>query len=114
IIHEAVRPFVSRDDFYTLINEPNESAIFGLDIPFTVLKGREVVEGNLKRDQLINVQLPHKFNKNKLLYAHLCAKGDNLEFTEDASLYFHYFQTDIKILKGNENNIKITKPIDRV
>ena len=37
-----------------------------------------------------------------------------MELPEDASLYFHYFQTDIKILKGNENNIKITKPIDRV
>ena len=114
IIHEAVRPFVSRNDFYTLINEPNESAIFGLDIPFTVLKGREVVEENLERNQLVNVQLPHKFNKHKLLYAHQCAREDDLEFTEDASLYFHYFHTDIRILKGSENNIKITKPIDRV
>lgn len=113
IIHEAVRPFVSREAFNKLIHSQNESAIFGLDIPFTVLQGKEVVKGNLKRDQLVNVQLPHKYNTNKLMYAHKCARDDQLEFTEDASLYFHYYHSDISILKGSEYNIKITKPIDR-
>ena len=113
IIHEAVRPFVSRKEYHTLIHEKNESAIYGLDIPFTVLQGKEIVEGNLERDRLINVQLPHKFPVKKLLYAHECAREDGHEFTEDASLYFHYFQSNITILKGSEYNIKITKPIDR-
>lgn len=113
IIHEAVRPFVTSEEFKTLIQSKNESVIYGLDIPFTVLKGQTVVEENLERNKLINVQLPHKFNRNKLLYAHECAREDNLKFTEDASLYFHYFRTEITILKGSEYNIKITKPIDR-
>ncbi|WP_026907627.1 IspD/TarI family cytidylyltransferase [Paucisalibacillus globulus] len=113
IVHEAVRPFVSKEDFKELINAKSESAIYGLDIPFTVLKGGEVVEENLERDKLVNVQLPHKYNRDKLLYAHECAREDGLEFTEDASLYFHYYKSDIVILKGSEYNIKITKPIDR-
>lgn len=113
IIHEAVRPFVTYEGYKALINSGNESVIYGLDIPFTVLKGKTVVEGNLERDQLINVQLPHKFNTKKLLYAHECAINDELEFTEDASLYFHYYHANILILKGSEYNIKITKPIDR-
>ena len=113
IIHEAVRPFVSRKEYNKLIDETNESAIYGLDIPFTVLQGKEIVEGNLERDRLINVQLPHKFNAKKLLYAHECAREDQLEFTEDASLYFHYYKSDIAVIKGSEYNIKITKPIDR-
>lgn len=113
IIHEAVRPFVSQEEFKTLILEKNVNAIFGLDIPFTVLQGKKVVEGNLERDQLINVQLPHKYNTKKLMYAHQCACDDGLEFTEDASLYFHYYNSEITILKGSEYNIKITKPIDR-
>ncbi|MCR2821431.1 IspD/TarI family cytidylyltransferase [Lederbergia panacisoli] len=113
IIHEAVRPFASKDEFKQLIQEDSENAIFGLDIPFTVLEGRAFVEKNLERDRLVNVQLPHKFQRKKLLYAHECAREDKLEFTEDASLFFHYFKSDITILKGSEVNIKITKPIDR-
>ncbi|MBS4218970.1 2-C-methyl-D-erythritol 4-phosphate cytidylyltransferase [Bacillus sp. FJAT-49711] len=113
IIHEAVRPFASIEEFRRLILENNENAIYGLDIPFTVLQGKSVIEGNLERDELVNVQLPHKFQRKKLLYAHECAREDRLEFTEDASLLFHYFQSEITILKGSEVNIKITKPIDR-
>lgn len=113
IIHEAVRPFVTSYEFRTLIQEINENAIFGLDIPFTVLQGKTAVEANLQRDQLVNVQLPQKFNAKDLLYAHICAREDELEFTDDASLFFYYFQSQIKILKGSELNIKITKPIDR-
>ncbi|MFD1037154.1 2-C-methyl-D-erythritol 4-phosphate cytidylyltransferase [Virgibacillus byunsanensis] len=113
VIHEAVRPFVSQEEFKTLINAKNESAIFGIDIPFTVLKGKTKVEGNLERNQLVNVQLPHKYNVMKLRYAHECAREDKLNFTEDASLYFHYYESNIQILKGNEYNIKITRQIDR-
>ncbi|CAM4162295.1 IspD/TarI family cytidylyltransferase [Lederbergia lenta] len=113
IIHEAVRPFVSSEEYEALIHTNNESVIFGLDIPFTVLRGNETVEGILERDQLINVQLPHKFHTKKLLYAHECAREDGREFTEDASLYFYYYQSDIEVLQGSEYNIKITKPVDR-
>lgn len=113
IIHEAVRPFVTVEMFQRLINEPVENAIFGLEIPFTVLKGRDKVEGNLKREELINVQLPHKFSKDRLLYAHECAREENLQFTEDASLHFHYYKSDITVLKGSDHNIKITTPVDR-
>ncbi|MFC5465622.1 IspD/TarI family cytidylyltransferase [Lederbergia graminis] len=113
VIHEAVRPFVSREEFEALLAAGNESVIYGLDIPFTVLQGKDIVEGNLQRDRLVNVQLPHKYNTKKLLYAHECAREDRLEFTEDASLYFHYYQSEITILQGSEYNIKITKPIDR-
>lgn len=114
IIHEAVRPFVSVKDFENLINATSDNAIYGIDIPFTVLQGRDKVEANLKREDLINVQLPHKYNRTELMAAHEKAIEDNLEFTEDASLHFHYHQSEIKVLKGNEYNIKITKPVDRV
>src|SRR5690625_5050409 len=114
IIHEAVRPFVSVEDFKTLIQSKSENAIYGIDIPFTVLQGSDRVEANLVRENLINVQLPHKYNKSELLTAHEKAIEDDLEFTEDASLHFHYHQAHISVIKGNEYNIKITKPIDRI
>jgi D-ribitol-5-phosphate cytidylyltransferase len=113
IIHEAVRPFVKSEEFLELIHSENENAIYGQDIPFTVLEGNDYIERNLDRGKLINVQLPQKFNKKKLLYAHELARDEKMNFTEDASLYYHYFKTTIKVLKGSDYNIKITKPIDR-
>jgi len=113
IIHEAVRPFVTVEEFKNLLHEDAENAIYGKDIPFTVLEGTKYIENNLQRERLINVQLPQKFNKKKLLYAHECASEEGLNFTEDASLFFHYFHSNIKVLTGSDYNIKITKPIDR-
>lgn len=113
IIHEAVRPFVSIKEFNQLIDSEANNAIYGIDIPFTVLQGKDTIEANLVRENLVNVQLPHKYNKAEILSAHEQARQDNLEFTEDASLHFHYHHSKIKVLTGNEYNIKITKPIDR-
>ncbi|WP_240795365.1 IspD/TarI family cytidylyltransferase [Aquibacillus halophilus] len=113
VIHEAVRPFVTREEFVELIQNPDEAAIFGLDIPFTVLGGNDYIEENLERNYLINVQLPQKFPTAKLLIAHQHAELNGLSFTEDASLYFDFHKSKVKVLKGSEYNFKITNPIDR-
>lgn len=114
IVHEAVRPLVSVDDFRRLMAAPDENAMFGIPIPFTVLRGHEYIEGLLERDELVNVQLPQKFNAAKLLGAHEAARADAREFTEDASLYFAYTGEPVRILPGMDHNIKITVPTDTV
>ncbi|HHV96057.1 MAG TPA: hypothetical protein GXX37_06225 [Clostridiaceae bacterium] len=68
----------------------------------------------LKRDELIDVQLPQKFNKNELLNAHYKAKEEKRFFTEDASLLYHYNKTPIYILKGKNYNIKLTTNVDLI
>ncbi|WP_226036349.1 IspD/TarI family cytidylyltransferase [Aquibacillus saliphilus] len=113
IIHEAVRPFVTREEFVELIQNQDEAAIFGLDIPFTVLGGNDYIEENLERNYLINVQLPQRFPTEKLLAAHLNATSKGLSFTDDASLYFDFYKSRVKVIKGSEYNLKITNPIDR-
>ncbi len=113
IIHEAARPFVTIEDYLELINEENENTMIGLDIPFTVLKGHENVEGLLERSELVNVQLPQKFNTSKILSAHQKAESENRTFTEDASLlYYYYPDVKIRIIKGKDYNIKITTRMD--
>jgi len=113
IIHEAARPFVSVDDFEELINDASSNATIGMDIPFTVVKGHSDVEGILNRSELVNVQLPQKFNTEQLLLAHYKAKADNRIFTEDVSLLYYYNPTSmIKIIRGKEYNIKITTRTD--
>jgi len=113
ILHEAARPFVKKSDFETLIHDENENITYGIDIPFTVLKtNNHYISGNLKRDELINIQLPQKFNASSLLQGHQMAIADKLVFTEDASLLFHYGLGAVKVVKGQPYNIKLTEPMD--
>ena len=113
IIHEAARPFVKVEDFEEIINCPERNATFGLDIPFTVLRGQDHVEGVLTRSELFNVQLPQKFETSVLKEAHDKALADGMTFTEDASLVFHYFPgTIIHICQGRDYNVKLTTRID--
>lgn len=113
LIHESVRPFVTKEEFERLIHVEDRNATYGMDIPFTVLEGEEYIEKNLDRSRLINIQLPQKFDTKKLLAAHEQAIKDGKVFTEDVSLYFHYNGERIKVLRGTEYNIKITRPIDQ-
>jgi len=114
IIHEAVRPLVTVAEFQALLDAPDENAMYGIPIPFTVLRGHEYVEGLLERDELVNVQLPQKFDRAKLLAAHEAAERDGAHFTEDAGLFFQYAGEPVRILQGSDRNIKITVPTDTV
>lgn len=115
ILHEAARPFVSEMDFRTLLEEPCENAIYGSPIPFTVIKGHSDVEGVLDRSELVNVQLPQKFCTSLLKEAHRKAEQDAKQFTEDASLvYYYYPETEIRICKGMDYNIKLTTSVDLI
>lgn len=115
LIHEAARPFVTPKEFQLLMDTASEAITFGAPIPFTVLQGTDQVDGILDRSQLINVQLPQKFNKQLLLTAMTTAQQEKKYFTEEASLFKYYYQ-DIKIsiLKGKQENIKITYPLDLI
>ncbi len=114
IVHEAVRPLVTTAEFRVLIETEDENAMYGIPIPFTVLKGHGYVEGLLERDELVNVQLPQKFHLGKLLAAHEAARRDGALFTEDAGLFFQYAGEPVRILPGSDQNIKITVPTDTV
>lgn len=113
IIHEAARPFVTVEDYQKLIEDESENTIVGIDIPFTVVRGHECIEGILTRSELVNVQLPQKFKTKTILEAHLKAEKESRTFTEDASLLFYYnSKMKIKIIQGKDYNIKITTRMD--
>jgi 2-C-methyl-D-erythritol 4-phosphate cytidylyltransferase len=115
MIHEAARPFVKIKEFERLAVEESENAIYGIEIPFTVLKGNEQINETLAREELVNVQLPQKFNREKLMDAFEQAHAQNKKFTEDASLFYEYNPSAaVKILKGTVHNIKLTYPMDLV
>ncbi len=114
IIHEAARPFANTNDFKRLINAECRNAILGYDIPYTVVKGDDKITGILNRSELVNVQLPQKFEKDVLLKAHNRAIEENKLFTEDAGMVYYYENCRIEIVKGSANNIKITNPVDLI
>ena len=114
ILHEAVRPLVTVAEFRAIIEDPDENATYGAPISFTVLRGKDYVEGILARDELFNVQLPQKFSRGQLLEAHEKARADGSQFTDDASLFLHHTGGRVRILKGNDRNVKITVPTDIV
>lgn len=114
IIHEAVRPLVTTEEFRALMASPDENAMYGIPISYTVLRGHDYVEGLLDREELVNVQLPQKFDRAKLLAAHEAARRDGSQFTEDASLFVQHSGERVRILPGNERNVKITVPADIV
>ncbi|MBO7586576.1 MAG: 2-C-methyl-D-erythritol 4-phosphate cytidylyltransferase [Bacteroidales bacterium] len=113
IIHEAARPFVKVEDFERLISIKERNATFGSSIPFTVLKGHDYVEGLTDRKELVNVQLPQKFETSLLKNVHEKAASEGREFTEDAGMIFFYHpEVPIKIVEGMDYDIKLTTRID--
>jgi 2-C-methyl-D-erythritol 4-phosphate cytidylyltransferase len=114
IVHEAVRPLVTVETFKTLIDDEHPNAMYGIPIPFSVLKGHDFIEGLLERDELVNIQLPQKFERATLLAAHEAARREGRHFTEDAGMVFEYGGDPVRILPGSDQNIKITVPTDTV
>lgn len=114
VIHEAVRPLVTADEFRALLDAPDPNVMFGIPIPFTVLKGHDYVEDLLERSELVNVQLPQKFDAVLLRAAHNAALRDGTTFTEDASLFVRYADAPVRILPGSDRNLKITVPTDLI
>lgn len=112
VIHEAVRPLVTLGEFRTLLAAPDANVMYGIPIPFTVVKGHDYVEDLLERGELVNVQLPQKFDAGPLREAHEAARRDGRIFTEDASLFVAYTDAPVRILPGSERNVKITVPTD--
>lgn len=115
IIHEAARPFVKKEEFCELMDVSEDNVIIGSPISFTVLKGNGKVEDILNRSELVNVQLPQKFNTELLKNAHYKAKSEGKVFTEDASMVHYYYpDVDIRIIDGKDYNIKVTTPTDMI
>lgn len=113
IIHEAARPFVTKEDFEELISSHNVNAGYGVYPSDTILGIKnKSINFILNRDELIKVQLPQKFNKLQLLEAHEKAKNEKKIFTDDASLLYYYDKCEITMLLGKNYNLKLTTYLD--
>jgi len=110
-VHDGVRPFVS---IATIQSCFAEATIKGAAIPFLAMKEsiREVGIGSsraVNRAHFITIQTPQCFQKELLVKAYEQDYHEGI--TDDASLVEQLGVT-IQLVPGNEENCKITSPID--
>jgi 2-C-methyl-D-erythritol 4-phosphate cytidylyltransferase len=119
-VHDAARPFASRDLFTRVVDAVRagaDAAIPGVDVVDTIKivetdeMGREVVLSTPRRDTLRAVQTPQAFSAKALREAHARALATGHESTDDAGL-IENAGGYVVVVAGDVNNRKITTPDD--
>lgn len=110
-IHDGVRPFVSRETLkrcFTAVIEKEQV----IPVVYSKESLRQLFDDTsraVNREEFCLVQTPQCFKKENLLKAYVLPFHSSI--TDDASLVEEAgFQ--ISLVEGNEENIKITSPID--
>lgn len=117
LIHDAVRPFVTEE----IITENIEAlktysavgtAIDSIDTVIEVNKDGFITSIPI-RENLKRIQTPQSFKADIIKKAHLLALEDSeASFTDDCGLVLKYNLAPIFVVKGSEQNIKITNRED--
>ena len=113
-IHDAARPFVTREVLEEAIQRASVTgaAAPGIPVKDTVkLASHGIVKETLPREQLFAIQTPQVFEINLIKGAIRKAISDEAQLTDDCSaverIGFH-----VVITEGNEKNMKLTTPND--
>ena len=113
-IHDGARPLVSFEVIDRTVRAANTYGAAAPSIPvkdtIKVAQGG-VVESTPDRSRLQAVQTPQVFDFDLLRGALKQAKKDDLAITDDCSAVEH-LGMKIKLVEGDERNIKITTPLD--
>lgn len=115
IVHDAVRPFLSKKLLEKLIDESKkyDCVVPGIKLTNTIKKTDE--KGNvletISRENLWSIQTPQIFNYSKLIKAFEISNKDGYIGTDEASL-MEYANFKSKVILGEEENIKITTKKD--
>ena len=120
-VHDAVRPFVTREQIARVIEEARKcgAAILGVPAMDTV---KEVKRGSLPedvalitvtipRERVVLAQTPQVFRTRLLKEAFAKAFADQVTASDEAGIVERLGQ-DVHVVHGTERNIKITKPAD--
>jgi 2-C-methyl-D-erythritol 4-phosphate cytidylyltransferase len=110
-VHDAVRCMVSVDLIHRCYDAAieNGSAIPVIDCKDSVRLLNEEGNESVERDNVRLVQTPQTFHSKILLPAFNIDYKD--KFTDEASVIEAY-GLKVKLVTGEENNIKITRPLD--
>lgn len=116
-IHDGARPLITVDEIERVVEAAFETGAATLGVPvkdtIKVVDGYNKIESTPLRSQLRAVHTPQVFERELYQFA-LENAGDNMiNFTDDCSLIEH-MGGEVDVVKGSEENIKLTTPIDVV
>ena len=115
VIHDGVRPFISSENLTSCILGAKDFGACILAIPASdTLKHVEqsgVIKKTLPRDTVWLAQTPQAFQYNLIMKAHEIARHDGFIGTDDA-LLVERMGKDVKVVRGDRTNIKITTKED--
>jgi len=120
-VHDAVRPFVTREQVSRVIEEARKcgAAILGIPAMDTVKEVKRgslpedvaLITGTIPRERIVLAQTPQVFHAKLLKEAFARAAVDGLNASDEAGLV-ERLGHDVHVVHGTERNIKITKPSD--
>jgi len=114
LISDAVRPFVSKNLINRLISKLRvaDAVIPAIATTDTIkLAEKGVIQSTLDRSKLFSAQTPQGFSKSLLLKANKTIK-DFSKVTDDASIVELSGLSEVYLIEGEKENIKITSPED--
>jgi 2-C-methyl-D-erythritol 4-phosphate cytidylyltransferase len=121
LVHDAVRPFVTREQIERLIAEVRKrgAAILGVPAIDTVKEVKRaslpedvaLISATIPRERIVLAQTPQAFSYPLLRDAFQKAHQDGVSASDEASIV-ERFGHDVYVVLGSERNIKITRPGD--
>lgn len=116
IIHDGARPFASKELITRVIETTAtyDSAVPGIAIKDTVKKAEgDIITETINRNSYYMIQTPQGFKASLLEKAYETARKDGYRGTDDSSLV-ERIHPGVRLVKGEESNIKITTEKDIV
>jgi 2-C-methyl-D-erythritol 4-phosphate cytidylyltransferase len=121
LVHDAVRPFVTREQVARVIAEARErrAAILGIPAMDTVKEVKRaslpgdvaLITATIPRERVVLAQTPQAFSFALLKEAFARAAADGVNASDEAGLV-ERLGVDVHVVQGSERNLKITKPAD--
>jgi 2-C-methyl-D-erythritol 4-phosphate cytidylyltransferase len=121
VVHDAVRPFVTREQITRVIEEARRchAAILGIPAMDTVKEVKRaslpedvaLITATIPRERVVLAQTPQVFATKLLKEAYARAETDGVSASDDAALV-ERLGHEVHVVLGSERNIKITKPAD--
>src|SRR6267154_5952176 len=121
LVHDAVRPFVTREQIARVIEEARKcrAAILGIPAMDTVKEVKRaslpedvaLITATIPRERIVLAQTPQAFSTKLLKEAFARAQADGVNASDEAGLV-ERMGHDVHVVLGSERNMKITKPAD--